>query len=148
MPDVHAELFVDAPPAHVYALAKKVEDFPEFLPNVEQVVVRTREGDRTVTEWVGTVPEFRRTIRWVEEDVWEDAFRRCAFRATSGDWDRYEGAWQFHTEGEGTRVVLDIGYDYNVPLIGPLIKKLLRKLVERNANETLDGLRRRALGEI
>jgi hypothetical protein len=44
-------------------------------------------------------------------------------------------------------VTLDISYDYNVPLIGPLIQKLLRKLVARNAGETLAGLRRRVIGE-
>jgi ribosome-associated toxin RatA of RatAB toxin-antitoxin module len=146
VPEVHSEILVDAPPERVYGLAKDVEGFPEFLPNVEQVSVRAREGNRTVTEWVGLVPEFRRTIRWVEEDLWDDAGMRCTFRSLSGDWDRYEGEWGFAPEGEGTRVRLKIVYGYNVPLIGPLIKKLLHKLVGRNAEETLEGLRQRAEG--
>ena len=144
MPEVHSEILVGAPPARVYALAKDVERFPEFLPNVERVTLRGRKGQRTVSEWVGLVPEFKRTISWVEEDIWDDAALRCEFRSLSGDWDRYEGVWTFEAEGEGTRVRLDISYDYNVPLVGPLIKKLLHKLVARNADETVDGLRRRA----
>jgi ribosome-associated toxin RatA of RatAB toxin-antitoxin module len=72
---------------------------------------------------------------------------RCQFRSLSGDWDRYEGSWAFAADGARTRASLTISYDYNVPLIGPLIQKLLRKLVQRNAEETLDGLRRRAMGE-
>jgi ribosome-associated toxin RatA of RatAB toxin-antitoxin module len=148
VPDVHSEIVIGFPPQRVYELAKNVESFPEFLPNVQRVTIREREGPRTVSEWVGLVPEFRRTIRWVEEDLWDDGGLRCRFRSLSGDWDRYEGTWVFAREGEGTRVSLDISYDYNVPLIGPLIQKLLRKLVARNADETLEGLRRRAAGEV
>jgi ribosome-associated toxin RatA of RatAB toxin-antitoxin module len=147
VPDVHSELLIDSPPHAVYALAKDVEGLPEFLPNVQSVAIRERDGDRTVSEWVGLVPEFRRTIKWVEEDTWDDEAMTCGFRSLSGDWDRYEGWWIFAAEGEGTRVSLHISYDYNVPLIGPLIQKLLQKLVQRNAEETLDGLRRRAAGE-
>jgi len=144
VPEVHSEVVVDAPPARVYEVAKEVESFPEFLPNVEEVSIREREGNRTVSEWVALVPEFRRTIRWVEEDVWDDAEMRCKFHLLSGDWDSYEGEWSFAPEGERTRVRLDIVYEYDVPLIGPLIKKLLHKLVTRNAEETLTGVRARA----
>ena len=147
MPDVHSELVIDSPPQSVYALAKDVEGLPEFLPNVQSVSIRERDGPRTVSEWVGLVPEFRRTIKWVEEDVWDDGAMRCQFRSLSGDWDRYEGCWTFAAEGNGTRVTLGISYDYNVPLIGPLIQKLLQKLVQRNAEETLDGLKRRVMKE-
>lgn len=152
MPEVQSEVFVAAPVERVWELAKEVEAFPEFLPNVQQVVVREREelpgrGVRTVSEWVGLVPEFRRTIKWTEEDIWEEGPRVCRFRCLEGDWSRYEGEWSFAEEGEGTRVRLRIAYDYQVPLIGPLIKQLLHKLVARNAEETLEGLRRRAMGE-
>lgn len=142
MPDVHAEILIEAPPERVYAVAKDVERFSEFLPNVEQVTIREREGNRVVSEWVGLVPEFKRTLRWVEEDLWDDAALACRFRCLSGDWDRYEGTWTFSPEEGQARVRLDISYDYNVPLIGPLIKQLLRKLVARNAEETLAGLKR------
>lgn len=145
MPEVEAELLISAPPDHVYALAKDVEGLPEFLPNVSQVTVRERSGDRTVSEWIGLVPEFKRTLRWVEEDHWDDAAHTCSFRLLSGDWHRYEGAWTFAPEGDATRVRLTIRYEYHVPLVGPLIKKLLHKLVARNAQETLEALRRRAL---
>ncbi len=147
MPEISAETSIAAPPDAVYALAKDVERFPEFLPNVQEVKITAREGSRVVSEWVGLVPEFKRTIKWVEEDTWDDAARACRFRSLSGDWDRYEGEWTFSPEGEGTRVTLALSYDYNVPLIGSLIKLLLRKLVQRNAEETLAGLKQQAMKE-
>jgi uncharacterized membrane protein len=147
VPEVHSEVVIDAPAERAYSLAKEVERLPEYLPNVERVTVLSREGNRTVSEWVGLVPEFKRTLRWQEEDIWDDAARRCEFRAVSGDWDRYQGVWAFEAQGEQTRVTLDINYEYNVPLIGALIKKLLHGLVARSARETLEGLRQRAEGE-
>jgi ribosome-associated toxin RatA of RatAB toxin-antitoxin module len=144
LPDVAAETIIEAPPSEVYRLAKEVERFPEFLPNVQEVTIREREGTRVVSEWVGLVPEFKRTIKWVEEDIWDDAALTCQFRSLSGDWDRYDGTWTFTPEGEHTRARLTISYDYNVPLIGALIKQLLRKLVERNAEETVSGLKQQA----
>ncbi len=148
MAEVQAEMTIPAPLAQVWESAKDVERFPEFLPNVEQVTVREKDGARLVTDWVGLVPEFKRTIKWTEEDEWDDDAHVCRFRALEGDWDKYQGEWSFAEEDGGTRARLRIEYEYNVPLIGPLIRKLLHKLVQRNAQETLDGLRRRAMGEI
>ena len=147
MPDVTAEIHIAADLARVYSLAKDIERFPEFLPNVQKVVITARDGGRVVSEWAGLVPEFKRTIKWTEEGVWDDAARACRFRLLSGDWDRYDGSWAFASKDGGTQVQLAISYEYNVPLIGALIKQLLRKLVQRNVEETLAGLQARALQE-
>lgn len=144
VPAVHAEITIEAPVDRVYAVAKDIERLPAFLPSLEKVTVQRREGNVVVSEWVGLVPEFRRTIKWVEEDVWDDEARRCEFRLASGDWDRYDGVWAFSERGQGTHVLLEISYEYNVPLIGALIKKLLHRVVERSAQETLEGLRKMA----
>jgi len=142
MPVVETETIIPAPPNTVYAAAKEVERFPEFMPNVQTVEIIEREGSRTVSRWVALVEEFNRTIKWTEEDEWNDDERACAFRATEGDWDKYEGVWTFEEAPEGTRVYLKLDYDFNVPLIGPLIKGLLAKLVKRNSEEMLEGLAR------
>jgi ribosome-associated toxin RatA of RatAB toxin-antitoxin module len=144
VPEVQAEALIQAPPQKVYELAKDIERFPEFLPNVQQVSITEREGGRVVSAWVGLVPEFKRTIKWVEEDVWNDADLSCQFRLLSGDWDRYDGTWSFTPQESGTRARLTITYEYNVPLIGALIKQLLRKLVQRNVEETVGGLKQQA----
>jgi ribosome-associated toxin RatA of RatAB toxin-antitoxin module len=144
VPEVQAETLIQAPPETVYQLAKDIERFPEFLPNVQEVKITERDGGRVVSSWVGLVPEFKRTLKWTEEDVWDDAAHTCIFRLISGDWDQYDGTWSFTPEGSGTRVRMTITYEYNVPLIGALIKQLLRKLVQRNVEETLAGLKQQA----
>lgn len=142
MPVVETEAIIPAQPDTVYAAAKEVERFPEFMPNVQTVEIVEREGSRTVSRWAALVAEFNRTIKWAEEDDWDDDKRRCAFRATEGDWDKYEGVWAFEEHPQGTKVYLKLEYEFNVPLIGPLIKGLLAKLVKRNAEEMLAGLAR------
>ena len=95
-----------------------------------------------MSRWVGRVEEFNRTIKWMERDEWDDGTRSCTFKATEGDWDKYEGLWTFEEHPEGTRVYVKLDFDFNVPLIGPLIKGLLAKLVKANSQEMLQGLAR------
>lgn len=143
MPNVESVIHIAAPPDAVYAVAKDVEKFPEFLPDVDSVKIIERDGPRVVSEWVGVVREFNRTIRWTEQDDWDDAARRCLFRATKGDWDRYQGEWTFAPEGDGTRVRLALDFEINVPLIGPLIRRVLAKLVKNNCDRMLAAIRGR-----
>ncbi|UCH36561.1 MAG: SRPBCC family protein [Armatimonadota bacterium] len=143
MPVIEVEKVIPAPPDVVYAAAKDIERFPEFMPNVQTVEILEREGSHTKSRWAGRVEEFRRTIAWVEEDDWDDARRACTFRATEGDWDKYDGVWTFDEHPDGTLVYLKLDYDFNVPLIGPLIRGLLAKLVKGNSEEMLEGLARR-----
>ena len=139
---IEVERIIPAPPDAVYAAAKEVERFPEFMPNVQTVEIVERSGSSTVSRWVGRVEEFNRTIKWTEQDQWDDAARACTFKATEGDWDKYEGLWTFEEHPDGTRVYLKLDFEFDVPLIGPLIKGLLAKLVKGNSQEMLEGLAR------
>jgi ribosome-associated toxin RatA of RatAB toxin-antitoxin module len=142
MPRVEVETFVRAPADRVYAVAKDVERFPEFMPDVESLRVVEREGNRTVTTWVGRIQG--RRVRWTEEDWWDDERRRCTFRQREGDFDRFEGTWTFDEAAGGCAVRLCVDYELEIPLVGPMLAGLVRSLVRKNAESMLDALRRRA----
>ncbi len=142
MPRVEVEALIRAPVETVYALARDVERFPEFMPDLESVRVLQRDGNRTVTEWVGRIQG--RRVRWVEEDVWEEATYTCTFRQREGDFDRYEGVWTFEPVDEGCRTRLVVDFELTIPLLGPLLGNLLVLLVRKNAEKMLDALRLRA----
>jgi ribosome-associated toxin RatA of RatAB toxin-antitoxin module len=144
MPEIMVEEIAEAPVETVYAIAKEIERFPEWMGNVESITVLARDGSRVTSKWVGRVEEFKRNIRWTEEDIWDDAARRCLFRATEGDWETYEGEWDFIPEGDKTRLRLKLNFDINVPLIGALIKGLLARLTEKNSRDMLKALAARA----
>jgi ribosome-associated toxin RatA of RatAB toxin-antitoxin module len=144
MPEIVIEEIANASVEKVYATAKDIERFPEWMPDIESITVVSRDGNKIVSQWVGRVDEFKRKLRWTEEDIWDDSKYLCTFRTLEGDWDKYEGEWSFIPEGDKTRLKLRLLFDFNVPLIGPLIKGLLKKLVEKNSRGMLQALAAKA----
>lgn len=150
MPHIENEVRVNAPLEKVYALAKDVEAFPQFMPDVESVHVaeRSDDGQRTVTDWVGVASDFKLKIRWTEEDVWDDAAHTCRFSQVRGDYQTYGGLWTFTTEADGsTKFASAIDYEIEIPLIGPLLKSLVAKLMRDNTQRILEAVKRRAEDE-
>jgi len=145
VPTITSTVTVRAPVEVVYELAKQIERLPEFDESLQSVRVAERDGSRTISEWVGLIPEFRRTIKWTEEDLWDDEARVCRFAQTEGDFHEYRGTWSFAGQADGTtRVDLELQYEFSVPLIGPLIKNLLRQKTQQAADATLGAIKQLA----
>lgn len=149
MPRVQNEILIDADVGRVYQTAKDVERFPEFMPDVKSVRVleRSEDGRRTVVEWVGLIPEFKTTVKWVEEDLWDDAAHTCDFKLVRGDFKTYGGRWEFIPTPNGTRFTSVVDYEYDIPLIGPLIKGLILKKMHENVDRLQAALKERVEGE-
>ena len=145
MPRVQNEITIRAGVEAVYAIARDVERFPEFMPDVKstRVLERSEDGRRTVVEWVGLIPEFKTTVKWVEEDRWDDAAHTCEFSLVSGDFKQYGGRWVFAPVPEGTCFTSVVDYEYDIPLIGPLIKALIRKKMHENVERFQAALKER-----
>ncbi len=141
MPTVESEIVIERPVAEVYALAQDIERFPEFMADVQSVEILEDDPPRRVSRWTGVIKEFNRTIEWTEEDYWDDGAHLCTFSQLEGDFSEYSGRWQFTEVPTGTRVQLEVNYDYNVPLIGALIKNLLRKKMQQNTDDMLAALK-------
>lgn len=147
MPHIDNQVIVNASVGDVYAIAKRVEDFPNYISDVESITVleRSADGTRTVTDWVGVVKDFKIKIHWVEEDIWDDDNMACAFRQIKGDYQQYNGSWNFSQTAEGgTTFASHIEYDIEIPLIGPLLKALVAKLMKSNAQRILDAIKAEA----
>jgi ribosome-associated toxin RatA of RatAB toxin-antitoxin module len=146
MPTVENSIWIRAGVDRVYAVARATESFPEFMPDVKSIRVleRSDDGRRMVVEWVGVIPEFKTTVKWVEEDLWDDAERTCGFRLVSGDFKEYDGTWRFTPEGEGTRFDSSVTYDYDIPLIGPLIKGVILKKMRENVDRLQQAIKGKA----
>jgi ribosome-associated toxin RatA of RatAB toxin-antitoxin module len=147
MPRIEQSVLIQAPIAHVYRIAKDVEAFPRFMEDLQSLTVRERapDGARTVTDWVGLIREFKMTVKWTQEDRWNDAAYRDEFTLLQGDMDRMEGFWQFTPEGEAqTRFDSVVEYEYNVPLIGPMVKNLIKKKMTDNLQATMDAIKRQS----
>ncbi|GEM85889.1 type II toxin-antitoxin system RatA family toxin [Meiothermus granaticius] len=141
MPTVRSELFIPQPPAQVYAAAKDLEGLKPFLKDVESLRVLEAHGSRSRSEWVAVA--MGKKVRWIEDEEWFDSELRNTFSSAQGDFDKYQGAWRFLPEGQGTRVVLDLEYELNIPIFGGLLQKLILKLMQENCDGLLQGLKER-----
>jgi len=146
MPQVQSEIVINAPLETVWSIAQDVEKLPDILPDLDALRVLEREQidgttTRVVSEWHGRIKQFNRKIVWTEEDFWDNANHVCIFKQTKGDFDTYEGVWRFESSGESsTRVVLDVTYVFDVPLLGALLQKVVRNIMQGNADDTLKFL--------
>lgn len=147
MPTVNSGITIRADIDRVYSLARDVERFPEFMPDVESVKIVEDDGaGHTVSEWVGKIKQFNRTLKWTEEDYWNDSEKLCTFTQLKGDFTEYGGVWKFEStnDGQETQALLTIDYSFDVPLIGSLIKGVLQKLVQQNCDNMLQSLKQHA----
>ncbi len=147
MTKIEQSITIAAPVERVFAVARNVEAFPEFMADLKSLTVRERneEGTRTVTEWVGLIREFKMTIKWTQEDLWDTAHYRDDFNMLSGDMDSMKGYWQFTpVDAQSTRFESLVNYEYNVPLIGAMVQNLIKKKMTENLQATMDAIKRRA----
>ena len=147
MPKIEQSVLIDAPMEHVYRIARDVEAFPQFMQDLRSLTLleRSPDGARTVTEWVGLIREFKMTIKWTQEDLWDADAHRDVFTMLSGDMDSMSGIWQFTAEGAGrTRFDSTVEYEYNVALIGPLVKSLIKKKMTDNLEATLKAIKQKS----
>lgn len=142
MPTVNSEIAVNAPVETVYAIARNIERFPEFMDDVQSVKILEQTPERQVSEWSSIIKEFNRTIRWTEVDYWDDEALTCRWEQLEGDFSKYEGTWEFVAgEDGGTVARLSIDYEYNVPLIGRLIQSIIRKKMQDNVEAMLQAIK-------
>lgn len=142
MPYVETTIAIAAPARVVYELAKAQENFPQFMPDVETVVVLERHADRALTRWKTLVEEA--PIEWTEEDLFDDDALRIDYKLLEGDLDKFEGAWTFAERDGVTEVVLGVDYDFGVPTLAELIGPTLQRKVRENSEMMLAALKAEA----
>jgi ribosome-associated toxin RatA of RatAB toxin-antitoxin module len=144
MPYVETSIEIKAPRHKIYELAKDMERYSDFMPDVEYVKILHRNGNTTTTRWKTLVEEA--PIEWTEVDVFDDTNTRIDYKLIEGDLDKFEGAWTFVEHDGVTKVVLGVDYDFGVPTLAELIGPILQKKVEENSMMMLQALKDRCEG--
>lgn len=144
---VVSEIEVSVPPDVAFSVASEVENYPSFMPNIKSVKVLERNDDGySKITWTASVnvASINKDIIWTEEEWWDKPSKTCKFALLEGDYTRYEGDWAFTQIPNGTRIRLRVDYDLGLPLIGPLINKLLDKIMLDNLNGMLSAIKQKA----
>lgn len=140
MPQVERTIVINSDPKAVYELAKDMESYPNFMPDVESVKVVTREANSTITEWVTNVDGT--PFQWTERDEFDDTNLRIAYALIEGDLEKFEGAWTFQAFEDKTEVRLTVDYDFGLPELTELIGPTLHEKVGENSEMMLSSMKR------
>ena len=145
MPVIEVRRVLAAPIDKVITIAKAVEDYPRFMPDVKSVKVIESQDDGRIqkVEWVGVIKQFAREIRWTQEDRWVSP-TRVEFSQIQGDYDKMEGYWEFADADGSTEFTNVLDYEYRVPLLGALVTKVVDFLVRQNLESIMDGIEKQA----
>jgi ribosome-associated toxin RatA of RatAB toxin-antitoxin module len=147
MPRVENSIIINGLIDHVYESAKDIETFPQYMPDVKDVKILEHKGNGVViSEWSAYIPDFMMTVKWTEEDTWNDEARTCDFKLVKGDYAAYSGKWTFTEEDGGVKFYSLVEYEYDIPLIGALIKGLVQRKVQENVDQILLGVKKKVEG--
>jgi len=149
MPRVNSENIIAAPFDEVWKMAQDVEKMPGYMPDLVSVKileesVTSSVTRRVVTEWTGRIKQFNRHINWVEEDIWNSDEKICHFWQIRGDYADYRGTWKFIPHEGSTQALLEIDYMIEIPLLGALMQKVVKKLMQENCDTMLSCLKTEA----
>ncbi len=147
MPRLESTVTIAAPRERVIAIARDIESYPSFMEDVESItVVEKAEDGRSVTaDWVGVVKKFGIKVRWTERDDWDPEAGYSKFRQVKGDYDQFEGEWRFTDLGDNTtRFDSVLDYRLEIPLVGPIVKQLVHKIIQANVDGTLAAIKQRS----
>src|SRR5213078_3048600 len=104
---------LNRPTSIAYKVVEDIERFPEFIPNVNSLILLEAEGNRKVAEWDTTIDDA--PLSWIEEGIYDKENKIVRFRALEGVFDRFEGYWQVGLAGEGSRVTFELTYEIGLP---------------------------------
>ena len=136
---VKSSIIINTDPRTAYEFAREMERFPDYMPDVEEVRVLERDGNRTLTAWTSTVEGI--PICWKEEDIFDDAAVSISYRLLEGDLDKFEGVWTFIEKEGGTEVGLTVDFDFGMPTLADLLGPVLEVKVRENSEMMLSAIK-------
>jgi ribosome-associated toxin RatA of RatAB toxin-antitoxin module len=138
---VEARFEVAAPRAVVHDVLTDYAGIPRFMPDIRSSVVRSRAGDSVVVEQEAEsrFMLFSKTVHLML--AVREGERQIAFRDLCGrSFERYEGTWTLSGDGARATVVYRLTAEPAFAVPAPV----LRRLLDRNARQTVDSLRAEA----
>ncbi len=132
-------------PRAAYELAKDMESFPKFMPDVQSVEVVKRGENMTVTDWSTEIDGTE--IIWTEEDHFDDEHLTVSYKLIEGDLDKFEGQWIFEPCEEGCKITLTVDFDFGIPELIHLIGGVLEIKVTENSDMMLKSMKSRIEGQ-
>ncbi len=141
MPYVEVEEFIRAGREAIYPILKDMEKYPQFMNDLVSVEVIERKENMTITKWESNVDG--RTIKWTEQDVFDDENMHITYNQIDGDLKRFQGEWILTPVNDGTQIKLTVDFEFGIPMIAGLLNPILKKKVRENSQNMLAAVKDR-----
>lgn len=111
---------IDAPPERVWTIAADVEHYPDWVRDVKDVVVRSRDDDGRPFHVEFRTSALGRSTHYTLEYDYSEAPKVLSWTMVRGDIQRsIDGAYHFEPASDGgTQVRYDLAIELVVPLPG------------------------------
>lgn len=135
--EISTTLTVKRPKEELYAYWRNLENLPNFMSHIEEVI----EVSDKRSEWTAEVPGGLGTIEWDAEIIWEQKNHSIAWRSLPDSEIENSGEVRFQDAGNGRSTVVETRISYRPPAgrAGGLAAKLLnpafKKVVENDLKE-------------
>ncbi len=139
MPYIKESIIVNGSIDDSYQLAKDMESYPNFMPDVLKVEVLERDEKTTITSWVTNIDG--RKICWTERDYFNDTDHQIIYKQIKGDLKKFDGEWDLESIAQGTRITLTVDFEFGIPMLAPLLNPILKKKVAINSQNMLRAIK-------
>lgn len=126
-------------PAQMYALVNDIESYPEFLPWCRSARILDSRGDEIRAQLELSKGGFRKSFTTCNRG---QRNKMIEIRLVSGPFRHLEGFWRFDPLNEGTRVRMDMDFEFSNPMLriglGPIFHQVVNTLVDSFVSRARD----------
>lgn len=140
MPTIRKTIAIEAPVDRVFQYVADPRHLPEIWPNLVEVSNVTPHTDGgNGFDWVYRMIGVK--IRGHSEDVEVVRNARVVSRSQAGIPNTFR--WLYDDKGDATQVTLEVDYEVPTPVIGRLLRPIVGRMNERDAETLLRNLKLR-----
>lgn len=140
-----------AKPVEILHLLVRVEKFPQYLSQIKDCYVVSRDHFRAITLWkveLDGVP-----VSWKEEAVLNPREQTVTFRALEGDFEEFGGSWKLSPRSDGgTELRVEARIKIGIPVlskvVGHVIMAKVREFFENLLSSFEEQISARRYGKI
>jgi ribosome-associated toxin RatA of RatAB toxin-antitoxin module len=126
----------------VYAIAEKIEKFPEFMPHVKSSNIIKRQENKREVEMSAIVNGIN--SHWISASTTEKN-KKITYKQVKGFCKVMGGEWLFKKIPSGTKITLIHNFDVGLSIIGKLIGRIIVKnWVDKHSRLMLSHIKAKA----
>ncbi len=134
-----------AKPWQVFRRILRVQEFPQYMPNVKECQILEKQKHKLKTRWSVVIDGL--PITWTEEETVDRENFRILFRAVDGDLEKFDGSWMVRRHPMGTEVEIEVQAKIGIPVIEQMVAPYLEEKIAKNFTLMLDSINNKIVSE-